>query len=61
MKPQDLPKAYKLLSGKPSVEFCQLVSDHLRDGYVLYGDPIMLSRPDGRIHVGQAIVLKEFA
>ncbi len=55
------PKAYKFLTGTDDAVFCQRVSDALRDGYVLYGPPIMQVDDKGERHVGQAVVLAEMA
>lgn len=48
-------KAYRFLSGVDDAAFCQRVSDALADGYVLYGNPVMLMDGADRI-VGQAII-----
>jgi hypothetical protein len=48
-------KAYRFLSGKDEAAFCQRVSDALAEGYVLYGNPVMLMDGGERI-VGQAII-----
>ena len=48
-------KLYRFLSGVDNVEFCQRVSDALADGYVLYGNPVMVMDNDVRI-VGQAVI-----
>ena len=55
------PKAYKFLTGTDDAVFCQRVSDALRDGYVLYGPPIMQVDANGERHCGQAVVLAEMA
>ena len=52
-------KAYKFLTGTDDADFCQRVCDALRDGYVLYGPPIMQVDANGQRHCGQAIVLAE--
>ena len=58
----DAPKkAYKFLTGTDDAEFCQRVSDALRDGSVLYGPPNMQADAHGQRHSGQAIVLAEMA
>jgi len=49
-------KAYRFLSGIDDASFCQRVSDALDDGYVLYGDPVMVVC-DGERFCGQAVVL----
>ena len=48
-------KLYRFLSGVDNAEFCQRVSDALADGYVLYGNPVMVMDNDVRI-VGQAVI-----
>ena len=48
-------KPYRFLSGVDNAEFCKRVSDALADGYVLYGNPVMLMDNDVRI-VGQAVI-----
>ena len=51
-------KLYRFLSGVDNAEFCQRVSDALADGYVLYGNPVMMMDKDVRM-VGQAVVLSK--
>ena len=51
-------KSYRFLSGLDSPDFCQRVSDALQDGYVLYGNPVMIMDGKDRI-VGQAVILPE--
>ena len=53
-------KLYRFLSGVDNAEFCQRVSDALADGYVLYGNPVMVMDKDVRM-VGQAVILPEIA
>ena len=48
-------KLYRFLSGVDNIEFCQRVSDALAEGYVLYGNPVMMMDNDVRI-VGQAVI-----
>ena len=48
-------KSYRFLSGVDNAEFCQRVSDALVNGYVLYGNPVMVMDNDVRI-VGQAVI-----
>ncbi|MDH3228074.1 MAG: DUF1737 domain-containing protein [Thermoleophilia bacterium] len=49
---------YRLLTGDTTRAFCERISGALRDGYVLYGDPIMTF--DGeRVVTAQAVVLPE--
>ena len=52
-------KPYRFLSGEDTSEFCQRISDALTQGYVLYGNPVMVMDGDKRI-VGQAVILPEF-
>ena len=56
----DKPKAYRFLTGADDAAFCQRVSDALRDGYVLYGPPLLQVDAQGDRHCGQAVVLPEF-
>ena len=57
----DAPKkAYRYLTGADDVEFCQRVSDALRDGWVLYGPTNLEVDAKGNRHCGQALVLPEF-
>ena len=58
--PSHTPKAYRFLTGVDDAEFCQRVSDALRDGYVLYGPPLLQVDAHGNRHCGQAVVLPEF-
>lgn len=53
-------KAYRFLTGTDDVEFCQRVSDALRDGWVLYGATTLAVDAQGNRHCGQAVVLPEF-
>ena len=57
----DMPKAYRFLTGDDDAVFCQRVSDALRDGYVLYGPPLLQVDAQGNRHCGQGVVLPEFA
>ena len=57
----DTPKAYRFLTGDDDAAFCQRVSDALRDGYVLYGPPLLQVDAQGNRHCGQAVVLPEFS
>ena len=50
--------SYRFLSGADNADFCQRVSDALADGYVLYGNPVIVMDNDVRV-VGQAIILPE--
>ena len=51
-------KSYRFLSGADNADFCQRVSDALADGYVLYGNPVMVMDKNLRV-VGQAVILPE--
>ena len=51
-------KSYRLRSVADNADFCQRVSDALADGYVLYGNPVMVMDKDVRV-VGQAVILPE--
>ena len=53
-------KLYRFLSGVDNAEFCQRVSDALADGYVLYGNPVVVTDNDVRI-VGQAVIWPDTA
>ena len=53
-------KAYRFLTGADDAVFCQRVSVALREGWVLYGMPLMQVDADGNRHCGQAVVLPEF-
>ena len=53
-------KIYCFLNCVDNAEFCQRVSVSLADGYVLYGNPVMVIERDVRI-VGQAVILPEIA
>ena len=57
----DEPKAYRFLTGDDDAAFCQRVSDALRDGYVLFGPPLLQVDALGNRHRRQAIVVPEFA
>ena len=54
-------KAYRYLTGADDVDFCQRVSDALRDGWVLYGPTSLEVDAQGNRHCGQALVLPEFS
>ena len=49
-------KNYRFLTGPDAAAFCQRVSEALAEGYVLYGDPVMVVS-DGTRYCGQAVVL----
>ena len=51
-------KSYRFLIGADNADFRQRVSDALADGYVLYGNPVMVMDKDVRV-VGQAVILPE--
>ena len=51
-------KAYRLLTGIDDSEFCQKVSDALKDGYELYGSPSVTFNGKNVI-AAQAVVLKK--
>ena len=51
-------KRYRFLTGPDDAGFCQRVSDAMADGYVLYGDPVMVMTSEG-VRCGQAVVLPD--
>ena len=51
----DPQKIYRFLTGEDKPEFCARVSAALDEGYVLYGDPVMVMDGKTRI-VGQAVI-----
>ena len=53
-----MKKSYRFLSGVDDAAFCQRVSDILAEGYILYGNPVMVMDNGNRI-VGQAVILPE--
>ena len=53
-----MKKSYHFLSGVDDAAFCQLVSDFLAEGYILYGNPVMVMDDGNRI-VGQAVILPD--
>ena len=55
-----MPKLHCFLSGVDNAELCQRVSDALADGYVMYGNPVMVMDNDVRI-VGQAVIWPDSA
>ena len=55
-----MKKSYRFLSGVDDAAFCQRVSDVLADGYILYGNPVMVMDNGNRI-VGQAVILPDSA
>jgi len=56
----DMKKSYRFLSGVDDAAFCQRVSDVLAEGYILYGNPVMVMDNGNRI-VGQAVILPDMA
>ena len=53
-----MKKSYRFLSGVDDAAFCQRVSDILAEGYILYGNPVMVMDNGNRI-VGQAVTLPD--
>ena len=53
-----MKKLYHFLSGVGDAAFCQRVSDFLAEGYILYGNPVMVMNNGNRI-VGQAVILPD--
>ena len=53
-----MKKSYRFLSGVDDAAFCQRVSDVLAEGYILYGNPVMVMDNGNRI-VGQAVILPD--
>ena len=53
-------KSYRFLSGVDDATFCQRVSDVLAEGYILYGNPVMVMDNGNRV-VGQAVNLPDMA
>ena len=51
-------KSYRFLSGVDDAIFCQRVSDFLAEGYILYGNPVMVMDNGSRI-LGQAVILPD--
>lgn len=49
-------KTYRFLTGPDDAAFCARVGEALADGYVLYGNPVMIVDNGARI-VGQAVCL----
>ena len=52
-----MKKTYRFLSGVDDAAFCQRVSNVLAEGYILYGNPVMVMDNGNRI-VGQAVILQ---
>ena len=58
--PPDGKPVYRLLTGKDDREFCDRVSDALKQGWRLFGSPAMtFDHVSGTIKVGQAVVWRE--
>ena len=38
----EMKRSYRFLSGVDDATFCQRVSDVLAEGYILYGNPVMV-------------------
>ena len=55
-----MKKSYRFLSGVDDAAFCQRVADVLAEGYILYGNPVMVMDNGNRI-VGQAVTLLDMA
>ncbi|WP_366146424.1 DUF1737 domain-containing protein [uncultured Pseudokineococcus sp.] len=51
-------KSYKLLTGPDTPDFCQKVSDHLDQGYELYGS-VVITAVGTDLHCAQAVVLPQ--
>ncbi len=59
VKTQEKP-VYRLLTGEDNHDFCERVSEAIRDGYVLYGSPSCTFDPNtNRMLVAQAVVRGE--
>jgi hypothetical protein len=56
----NMRKSYRFLSGVDDATFCQRVSDVLAEGYILYGNPVMVMDNGNRV-VGQAVNLPDMA
>ena len=53
-----MKKSYRFLSVFDDSSFCQRVSYVLSEGYILYGNPVMVMYNGNRI-VGQAVILPD--
>ena len=53
-----MKKSYHFLSGVDDAAFCQRVSDVLAEGYILYGNSVMVMDNGNRI-VGQVVILPD--
>jgi hypothetical protein len=56
----DMQKSYRFLSGVDDATFCQRVSDVLAEGYILYGNPVIVMDGGNRV-VGQVVIRPEMA
>ena len=56
----EMKKSYRFLSGVDDDAFCQRVCDVLAEGYILYGNPVMVMDNGNRIAV-QAVILPDIA
>ena len=55
-----MKKSYRFLSGVDDAIFCQRVSDFFVEGYILYGNPVMVMDNGNRI-VDHAVILPDMA
>lgn len=55
-----MQKSYRFLSGVDDATFCQRVSDVLAEGYILYGNPVMVMDGGNRV-VGQVVIWLDMA
>ena len=53
-----MKKSYRFLSGVDDATFCQRVSNVLAEGYILCGNPVMITE-NGNWTVGQAVILSD--
>ena len=53
----EAPLAYRLLTGPDDRQFCERVSQALKEGYRLHGTPSLTTNSAGQVIVGQALVL----
>ena len=53
-----MKKSYHFLSCVDDAAFCQRISDFIAEGYILYGNPVMVMDNGNRI-VGQAVILPD--
>ena len=53
-------RRYRMLTGPDDRSFCDRVTEALKDGYELYGDPqLTYDAAKGRVICGQAVVREE--